>query len=60
MTSKRISDQIDTIRAAAEKASASPESALAFLRSAGIIESAPTPVKTAHAHPSYLAAKKSK
>jgi hypothetical protein len=37
MTSKRISDQIDTIRAAAEKASASPEAALAFLRSAGII-----------------------
>ena len=37
MTSKRISEQINTIRAAAEKASVSPESALAFLRSAGII-----------------------
>jgi hypothetical protein len=37
MTSKRISDQINTIRAATEKASVSSETALAFLRSAGII-----------------------
>ena len=37
MTSKRISDQINTIRVATDKASVSPEAALAFLRSAGIV-----------------------
>jgi hypothetical protein len=37
MTSKRISEQINTIRIASEKASVSRESALAFLRDAGII-----------------------
>jgi len=37
MTSKRILDQINTIRQATEKASASPEAALEFLRKAGII-----------------------
>ena len=43
MTSKQIADQINTIRVASEKASASPEAALAFLRSAGIIaEERPT------------------
>lgn len=37
MTSKRISDQIQTIRAATEKAGVSREAAMAFLQSAGII-----------------------
>jgi hypothetical protein len=37
MTSRRISDQINTIRAATDKAIASPEAALAFLRNAGIL-----------------------
>ena len=40
MTSKRISEQINTIRIASEKASVSSETALAFLRSAGIIPEA--------------------
>jgi hypothetical protein len=43
MTSKRISDQINTIRAATKKASVSSEAALTFLRSAGIIPEADDP-----------------
>jgi hypothetical protein len=50
MTSKRISDQINTIRVASEKASASSETALAFLRSAGIIPEVNQVVKTPTYH----------
>jgi len=60
MTSKQISDQIETIRSATEKASASPEAALAFLRAAGIIKPASTSEKAAQAELSYPAARKSK
>jgi len=48
MTHKRISDQINTIRVAAQKASVSSETALAFLRSAGIIPEANQVVSTSH------------
>ncbi|HAL80799.1 MAG TPA: hypothetical protein DCO83_00040 [Mucilaginibacter sp.] len=48
MTSKRISDQINTIRVAAEKASVSSEIALVFLRSAGIIPEANQVTVTGH------------
>ncbi len=37
MTSKHISDQINTIRIASKKANSSHEAALSFLTSAGII-----------------------
>jgi hypothetical protein len=48
MTSKHISDQINTIRVASEKASISSETALAFLRSAGIIPEANRVTVTGH------------
>jgi hypothetical protein len=37
MTTKRIDEQINTIREATKRASASPETALEFLRQAGIV-----------------------
>lgn len=38
MTVKSIEEQINTIREATQKAAASPEAALEFLRRAGIVE----------------------
>lgn len=37
MTTKRIDEQIDTIREATKRAAASPQTALEFLRRAGIV-----------------------
>jgi len=48
MTNKRISDQINTIRVATEKASVSRETALAFLRDAGIISEVNQPSNANH------------
>jgi hypothetical protein len=45
MTAKRINEQIDTIREATKRASASPETALEFLRRAGIVATSTQPTK---------------